>query len=467
MALVPLVPSRWPSVEAPCLRPSRAGTQVQGDVRVCPGRYRIADPTERGVIIAASSGTRIDLSGVTLESGDSVPGRYVGIGVTSRGVDGVSISGGTVRGYRFGLRLEGGRGHRVTGVDLSGSRAQPLASTAERTDSADRLDSAQLKVVQAYGGGLLLVGTQDATVTGVTARGSQNGIGLVDARASHIADNDLSGNSGWGIHLWHSSHNTIERNNASRTRRCEAGRGCGAAALLLRDGSDSNSFADNDLSGSSTGAIVLGGPPNIRPSIGNLFHRNDASLAIESGFLASQTWGTIFLDNRADSSGSGFRLLRVSGTTVQGNTVIGSREAAIAASQGADNALEQNVLLGGKAGIEIVAADASAPPGRAYRIDDNIIGNVGQGIVLKGVARGRIRGNVIDGVDKALVIDAVGHSTEVTGNVFLRAGDAYIVAPDLVAGGNYWATADATQAAAKVRGRISVLPWKPASAAGY
>jgi parallel beta-helix repeat protein len=147
--------------------------------------------------------------------------------------------------------------------------------------------------------------------------------------------------------------------------------------------------------------------------------------------------------------------------------VIGSREAAIAAVQGADNALEQNVLLGGKAGIEVVAGDASAPPGRGYRIDDNIISGVRQGIVLKGVSRGRVRGNVIDGVEEALVIDAAGHGTEVTGNVFLRAGGAYIVAPDLIAGGNFWATGDASEAAAKVRGRISVLPWKPASAAGY
>nr|MBA3556257.1 hypothetical protein [Gemmatimonadales bacterium] len=52
---------------APCVRPTRAGTQVQGEVRICPGRYRIADPSERGVIIAASSGTRIDLTGVVLE----------------------------------------------------------------------------------------------------------------------------------------------------------------------------------------------------------------------------------------------------------------------------------------------------------------------------------------------------------------------------------------------------------------
>ena len=68
-------------------------TQVQGEVRVCPGRYRIADPSERGVIVAASSGTRIDLTGVVLESGDSVPARFTGIGVAVKaGVTGTITS---------------------------------------------------------------------------------------------------------------------------------------------------------------------------------------------------------------------------------------------------------------------------------------------------------------------------------------------------------------------------------------
>ena len=83
-----------PGAEPAPTRSTRAGTQVQGDVRVCPGRYRIADPSERGVLVAAPSGTRIDLSGVTIESGDSVPARYVGIGSPSRGVDGVTVLGG-------------------------------------------------------------------------------------------------------------------------------------------------------------------------------------------------------------------------------------------------------------------------------------------------------------------------------------------------------------------------------------
>ena len=41
--------------EAPCVRPSRPGTQVQGEVKICPGRYRIADPTERIDALASGS----------------------------------------------------------------------------------------------------------------------------------------------------------------------------------------------------------------------------------------------------------------------------------------------------------------------------------------------------------------------------------------------------------------------------
>jgi parallel beta-helix repeat protein len=460
--------ARPATVEAPCVRPTRAATQVQGEVRICPGRYRIADPSERGVIIAASSGTSIDLTGVTLESGDSVPERYAGIGIASRGVDGVTVLGGIVRGYRFGVRLEGGHGHRISGGDLSGSRAQPLRSSAQRADSGDRLDPARADAIDRYGGAILLRNTVDASVTGVTARGSQNGIGLVEARDSYLADNDVSGNSGWAIHLWRSSHNLVVRNQAERTRRCPVrGSACGGAAILLREGSDSNTITDNDLEASSTGVLLTGEPPLTRASVGNLIIRNDASLALESGFAARFTWSVTFLENRADSAGAGFRLTRVSGSTVRGNTVIGARESGIMVAHGSDNTIESNILLGARVGIRVIAPDTGAPASRGFRIDDNVLGGLEQAIVLEGTTGSRIRGNLIDGVGSGLVIDAAGHGTEITGNVFLRATGWFIDAPDLVAGGNYWATTDAAAAATRVHGRISVLPWKPASAAGY
>lgn len=236
-----------PAQAAQCLRLSRAGTQVQGAVRVCPGRYRIADRTERGVIIAAASGTRIDLTGVVLESGDSVPSRYVGVGISSRGVDGLTVTGGIIRGYRYGIRVEGGRGHRISGSDVSGSRSQAVRSTPAQPDSADRLDLAVRDTFEAYGGGVLLKRTAAAGITGISSRGAQNGIALIEVRDSYIADNDLAANNGWGIHLWRSSGNILARNRIDHTRRCESqvpAADCGAAALLLHEASDSNTIVD-------------------------------------------------------------------------------------------------------------------------------------------------------------------------------------------------------------------------------
>jgi parallel beta-helix repeat protein len=452
----------------PCVRLTRAGTQVQGDVRICPGRYRIADPTERGVLIAASSGTRIDLAGVTIESGDSVPDRFVGVGIASRGVDGITVTGGVVRGYRFGVRIEGGRNHRLSGIDVSRSRSQALRSTAERADTLDRLDVGRLDVSDQYGAGLMLRGTEGAAVTGIIAHGGQNGIGLVEANGSYVADNDLADNTGWAVHLFRSSHNAILRNDASRTRRCPTPEtDCSAAAILVREGSDSNTIAENDLTASTIGVLVTGQRPIAEPSVGNLIYRNDASLATVVAFAARATWRVSFLENRADSAAAGFELARVSGSLIRGNTVIGARRAGIDASHGGDTGLEANVLLGAPVGIRITAERGSTPPTRGYRLDDNMLGGVEQGIVLRGVTDSRVRGNVFDGVGDGLVVDGAGHGTEVSGNVFLRASSWFIDAPDLVAGGNYWATPDAAQAAAKVHGRVSVLPWRPASAAGY
>jgi len=459
-----------PAAGAPCVRPTRAGTQVQGEVRVCPGRYRIADPNELGIIVAAASGTRIDLSGVTLESGDSVPNRFVGAGITSRGVDAVTISGGAVHGFRYGVRLEGGRSHRVTGTDLSGSRDQAAQISTSRPVTTDALDVNQPDVFERYGGGILLRRTTGATVSGITARGAQNGITLMESRDSYIADNEVTANNGWGIHLWRSSRNVIARNRAHHNRRCESqvpAKDCGAAGLLLHDASDSNTVVDNDVTASSTGVLLAGERRGVSPSVGNLIYRNDASFALQTAFAVAYGWSNTFLQNRADSSGTAFRLQHSGGSTVQGNTAIGVRTAGIVVEHGSDNAILANVLIGGPLGIRVAAPEQSGEPSRRYRIDDNVLTRLQQGIVIQRTTRAQVRGNVFDGVGDGLVIDGDGHASEVTGNIFLRASGWFIEAPDLAAGGNYWATADPSTATAKVKGRISVLPWRPASAAGY
>jgi parallel beta-helix repeat protein len=456
--------------EPACTRLTRAGTQIQGDVKICPGRYRFADPNERGVIVIAASLTRLDLTGVTLESGDSVPSRYIGVGVLSRGVDRVEVIGGTIRGYRFGVRIEGGRGHRVNGGDLSGSRKQDLVSTATTYSERDWLDIFRPDTFERYGGGLLLKWTDGVSVTGVVARDGQNGIGLIGTRGSFLADNDVSSNSGWGIHLWQSSRNVIVRNQAHHNVRCESpnySRGCDSAALLLRERSDSNLIADNDLSHSGDGFFLSGHRPLVQPSIGNIVVRNNATSSYHNAFESTfSAWNT-FLENRADSSGYGFWLGYSTGTTVRGNTIVGTRTDAIAIEHGSDNEIAGNVIIGGERGIRLFAPQAQHEKSTNYRIHDNTLARVEQGIVLENTTMVKIRGNLFDGVGEGLVVDSAGAGTEVTGNIFLRAIRLFVRAPRLSAGGNYWGMSDESATEGKVQGRITLSPWRPASAAGY
>ena len=453
-----------------CLRLRSAGTQIQGHVRVCPGRYEIADPDEQGVIVIASSGTHLDLTGVTIESGDSLASSFVGVGVVSRGVDAVEIHGGTVRGYRYGILIEGGLGHRVYDVRLSGSRAQALRSSATQYDEADWLDIFHPDTFETYGSGLLFKWTNDASVVRVVATNGQNGIGLFGARRTYVADNTVSHNSGWGIHLWRAAHNVIVRNAAHHNSRCESAsysRGCDSAGILLRERSDSNIVADNDLRYSGDGFFLSGHRPDLNPSVGNLVVRNDASFAYHNAFESTFSHGNTFVDNVADSSLYGFWLGYSSGNVVQGNRMVGSETAGIAIEHGADNTIAENVIIGGNIGVHLFTRQAGAEASRGYRIDDNVLANLDQGIVLQSTIQTKVRGNLFDGLGEALVVDLDGRETEVSGNIFLRPGRWFISAPDLEAGGNFWSTNSSQDALARINGNVRIEPWRPAAEAGF
>lgn len=454
----------------PCLRPLKAGTSIQGNVRICPGRYRIPDPTERGVLVVATSGTTLDLTGVTLESGDTLASAFVGRGVMIRNVDSVVVHGGRIRGYRFGIWVEGGRGHRIEGSDLSGSRAQALHSTRTEYDERDWLDIFHPDTFALYGSGLSLRRTAGVTVEQVTAHDAQNGIGLFESREAVLRDNDVQGNTGWGIHLWRSSRNLIVRNRAGHTSRCEApsySRGCDAAALLLREHSDSNFVADNDLTWSGDGFFLSGHRPLLEPSVGNIVVRNDGSFAYHNAFESTFSTGNVFLENRADSAEYGFWLGYSRGSRVERNSVVGSRVAGVAIEHGGRNTVAGNTIIGGAWGIRLSAPHEGDDPSSDYLIDDNRMIRVGTGIELQNTRRVRLRGNLFDEVETALTADSAAADAALEGNIFLRARTWLIDAPVLSAGGNFWNDPGPDSTARRVRGRITLLPWQPASAAGY
>jgi parallel beta-helix repeat protein len=455
---------------APCTTIPRSGFRISGDVKICPGTYRLTDPREAGVLVIETSDTRVDLSGVTIESGDSVPARFVGTGIVVTKADRVSIFGGRVRGYRWGIRVHGGTGHRIKDLALSGSRSQALRSTPLKYDERDWLDIFSPESTLTYGGALALVETDRSSVTAVQGNGAQNGIALIRSRRALLTENDLSGNSGWGISLWESSGNTIQGNRLHHNIRCTAptwSRGCDSAALLLREKSDSNLVVENDLRYSGDGFFLSGHRGRVRPSNGNIVARNDATGSPHNAFEATFSTGNSFVDNRADSSGYGFWLGYSTATLVRGSTIIGSREAGIAIEHGADNELSRNLILGGKRGIHLFAPHTDDAPSRGSLLSRNTIGGVAQGIVLERTSGTTVVGNVLDDLQDGLVVDATGFDSRVTGNIFLAIRGWYVDASDLNAGGNFWALADDRAALTRVRGRVTLLPWRPASDAGY
>jgi parallel beta-helix repeat protein len=467
--IVSLAAALLGAAEAPCVRLERAGTEVRNDMRVCPGRYRIADSKQRGVLVVAVSGVRLDLSGVVLESGDSVPERFSGAGVVSRGVDSLVITGGTIRGYRFGIAIEGGRGHEVRGANLSFSRHQALGSTDSLYDERDWLDIFHADTAEAYGAGLLLKRVTGAVVVDVAAQRAQNGILLHEVREAQVSDNDVSRNSGWGIALWRSSHNVIVRNKAGYNVRCVGRtyrRGCDSAALLLRHGSDSNVVVANDLRYSGDGFFLSGHRPGLDPSNGNLVTRNDATGAYHNAFEATFSWDNSFIDNRADSADYGFWLGFSSGSSVRGNTILGSRTAGIAIEHGSDNDLSGNVIIGGRDGIRLFTSGGDAES-RGYRLYDNLFARLKRGLVLEHTTQVKVRGNVFDGNEDALVSDADARGAEVAGNVFMRSSGFFIRAAELDAGANYWGAPSPEATREQLAGRVLIAPWYPASAAGY
>ena len=128
-------------------------------------------------------------------------------------------------------------------------------------------------------------------------------------------------------------------------------------------------IADNDLTQSGDGFFLSGHRPLVRPSVGNLVLRNDATGAYHNAFESTFSWDNTFVDNHADSASYGFWLGYSSGTLVRGNTILGSRMAGIAIEHGSDNAISGNVIIGGKTGIWLFApgeTGESDDPSRGY-----------------------------------------------------------------------------------------------------
>jgi parallel beta-helix repeat protein len=347
-----------------------ADTRLTGDLSDCPGD---------GIVIGAA-GVTLDLDGHTID-GDASPGTSgPDIGIRNDGYDGVTIEGGTVQEFDFGIRLDGPSANAVRRVvstrnSRAGFRIQ---------NSGGNALAGNISASNGTFGIIFFGGTHDNTVTNNTMADNGGG-GIGDFLSDHdrIAHNVVSGNDE-GIVAASSSDTLIERNAVSDN-----------FVGIVVGGSDLNTVSANRVAGNLDGIIVDGDHNSV---VGN--HVSDA-LGCDDG------------------EGCGF------GISVEG---------------GADNLIAENhVARTLHSGIRLDAYGAPVS-GNVFR-DNNVHAAAVDGIAINADHAGPVLDTLLDGnhvtgaADDG--IDVESSATELTRNVAVHNGDLGIEAVTGVTDGGH------------------------------
>jgi parallel beta-helix repeat protein len=287
---------------------------VTGTVKIRPGTYRIADKNGDGVIRVKGDGTKLDLTGVTLNGAadDALPDTFAGVGVSVDGAKGASITGGSVRGFKIGVRVHDSPAAKLSGIDASGNFKQHLRSTVEREDESDWLfghENDDGHWERDYGAGISLRNSPQAVVERCTVRSGQNGVLLDRCDKAQVFDGTFSFNSGWGIALWRTCDATICRNSADYCVRGYShgryARGQDSAGILVFEQCSRNTFARNSATHGGDGFFLYAGNETLKKTgeggcNDNVVYQNDFSHAVANGIEATFSRGNRFAQNYVD-----------------------------------------------------------------------------------------------------------------------------------------------------------------------
>ncbi len=224
------------------------------------------------------------------------------------------------------------------------------------------------------GGGIRLVRVQESRISRVRACHQDVGIDAIECRGLVIERCSLEHNHAWGIRLYRSSDNRLERNRARFVNRC-GGTGCDAAGILLTCGSHRNVIAGNDLRWSGDGFFL--GNQFSEPSDDNLIIGNDGSYSPNNAFEATFSRGNVFRRNRACWSNFGFWLGFSTDTVVEANLITDNRTDGIHWEHGARGIIRDNLIArNGRYGLAFTLDPANRDfPDRVTSSHHDVTGN--------------------------------------------------------------------------------------------
>jgi hypothetical protein len=269
------------------------GMVVTSSARIEPGVYAVAGPgpPERALITVRGSGIVLDLAGVELRGLDveAEPDRARGTALRVDGGQDVTIRGGIIRGYRFGILAQGARNLRVLDVDLSHNWKPRLFSQVGHESLVDWLSfhDNENREWMRFGAALYLEDVTGGEIRGVRAVQGMNGLLMTRTDSLLVVENDFSYNSGLGAGMYRSRGNVVVRNRFDfDVRGYSEGhyqRGQDSAGILVYEQSSGNIFAHNSATHSGDGFFLWAGRSTMDTGEGgandNLLFHNDFSWA--------------------------------------------------------------------------------------------------------------------------------------------------------------------------------------------
>jgi parallel beta-helix repeat protein len=306
--LIPASSQAKPS-QVSCGATITSDTTLNLDLTNCPNE---------GIVIGADNIT-LDLNGHTV-GGDGTPvpscpdGAFCDIGIdNTAGHTGVTIKGGSVTGFDFGIFVLGASDNRIQRISLTNNASLGMLVG----------DSHQTRIDH-----------NSAVGDGTSA------IVMFNSHDNRIDHNSVTGEHGYAIPVFDSNHNRLEKNMLD-----------GNDHGILLDTSNDNAVKDNRISHSGGSSIDIGHARNNRVE-GNLLSDDG------DGVILFEAQGNQISDNSVSGTGFfGFADTGGFGVILDG---------------AAHNLVQRNVVTGGRGPAIFITSLDSPQPSDSNTISDNV-----------------------------------------------------------------------------------------------
>ena len=399
---------------------------ITESTRIKAGEYVIPDAGEPGVIRVEGEGVVLVLEGVVIRGvkEDQAPDTFIGTGLLIKGSAHI-VHGGAFHGYKVGVKVDGGEGHWLRGLDVGRNFAQKLKSTPAAEDPSDWLrphKNDDGEWAASYGAGIWVRNAKDVRVLSCIGHNSQNGVILDRTTGSLVKGCDFSYNSGWGLALWRSSDNRIEDNVFNW---CVRGyshgvydRGQDSAGILVFEQSSRNTITRNSATHGGDGFFLYAGHETTKETgkggcNDNVVTLNDFSHAVANGIEATFSTGNRFAQNRLEDCNYGIWAGYSRQSEFTDNVIRDCTHAGVAIEHGSENTIRGNSIENCKRGVRLwwdedqeFLESVYGQNSRTDSADTLVAGNVITGgetaIELAASARIRLKGNFVTGAKQAL-----------------------------------------------------------------